>query len=374
MNSPPSDQNAWPPSDASGSCSSEDHALAGLGQLGRRHQPGQPTAHDDHIGVHRVDGDEGPGHRPRSRAAGLQQRRLRRAPARLAPLPRLDGKVVLVTGAKAGLGRAIADGLARLGATVHVAVRGDAELPFAVHQLDVSVLQDVRAFAAAWDGTAARDRPQRGRDAARADRDRRGPRARARDPRARPAPADEACCRRERSIWVSSGGMYAQKLVTDDLEYLKSEYKRRDRVRADQAHAGRARGGVGPARQARLQRPSRAGSTRPGSPIRCRCSSAHRPDPAHARAGRGHVRLARRARTSRRAASGTTARRGRSTISRLHARVGRGSPHVLGYGRGTIRGVCLSAPPDVRRQAPRSRRSRRADARGGGPQGARGAG
>jgi dehydrogenase/reductase SDR family member 12 len=28
----------------------------------------------------------------------------------------------------------------------------------------------------------------------------------------------------ERSIWVSSGGMYAQKLVTDDLEYLKGKY------------------------------------------------------------------------------------------------------------------------------------------------------
>src|SRR5690349_8303757 len=68
------------------------------------------------------------------------------------PMPRLDGKVVLVTGAKGGLGRAIADGLARAGATVHVAVRGDAALPFVVHKLDVSVLADVGAFAAAWEG------------------------------------------------------------------------------------------------------------------------------------------------------------------------------------------------------------------------------
>ena len=65
-----------------------------------------------------------------------------------APLPRLDGKVVIVTGAKAGLGRAIADGLARLGADVHVVVRGDEALPgFVVHRRDVSLLADVRAFA-----------------------------------------------------------------------------------------------------------------------------------------------------------------------------------------------------------------------------------
>ena len=35
----------------------------------------------------------------------------------------------------------------------------------------------------------------------------------------------QAAARRDRAIWVSSGGMYAQKLVADDLEYLKSDYK-----------------------------------------------------------------------------------------------------------------------------------------------------
>lgn len=74
----------------------------------------------------------------------------------------LRGKRVLVTGASSGLGRAAAEGLARLGGTVHLLVRDEAkgrrvldgllsDLPDADLHLevcDVSDLADVRRFAA----------------------------------------------------------------------------------------------------------------------------------------------------------------------------------------------------------------------------------
>ena len=70
--------------------------------------------------------------------------------------------------------------------------------------------------------------PQRRRDARGAVRDRRRPRADAGHPRARPAPADVAAAAAEDRapsvIWVSSGGMYTQKLRADDLQYRDGEY------------------------------------------------------------------------------------------------------------------------------------------------------
>lgn len=60
--------------------------------------------------------------------AGMVDRiRAPRGDVTLGPDERLDGKQVLVTGASRGLGRAIACGLARLGADVHVAVRSLAD-------------------------------------------------------------------------------------------------------------------------------------------------------------------------------------------------------------------------------------------------------
>ena len=50
-NRPPNDQNAWPPSEASGSWSTQDHPPAGVGQLGGGDQAGQAGADDDDVGV-----------------------------------------------------------------------------------------------------------------------------------------------------------------------------------------------------------------------------------------------------------------------------------------------------------------------------------
>lgn len=58
--------------------------------------------------------------------AGIRDRLLR-APPPVDPALRLDGRSVLVTGAGRGLGLAITQGLAALGADVHVAVRSRAE-------------------------------------------------------------------------------------------------------------------------------------------------------------------------------------------------------------------------------------------------------
>jgi NAD(P)-dependent dehydrogenase (short-subunit alcohol dehydrogenase family) len=139
-----------------------------------------------------------------------------------APVPRLDGKVVLVTGAKAGLGRAIAEGLVALGAGVRILVRGEApDIGAAVDTLDVSSLAAVRAYA--YDGPvhalihnagvmpSERTETAEGHELALATHVL-GPHLLTR--RLRP----------ERVIWVSSGGMYTQKLRVDDLEYRVGEY------------------------------------------------------------------------------------------------------------------------------------------------------
>jgi NAD(P)-dependent dehydrogenase (short-subunit alcohol dehydrogenase family) len=85
-------------------------------------------------------------------------------------LPRMDGKVVLITGASSGLGLAAADGFARLGATVWLAVRhrerGDdarakildhlGEADVQVELCHVSHLESVRRFAERFAGEAPR--------------------------------------------------------------------------------------------------------------------------------------------------------------------------------------------------------------------------
>ncbi|MCU1593000.1 MAG: short-chain dehydrogenase/reductase [Frankiales bacterium] len=80
--------------------------------------------------------------------------------------PRMDGKVVAITGASAGIGRAAAVGFARLGASVHLVGRDQGrteaaaaavreQVPGAAVQVDlcdVSTLASLKAFTASWTG------------------------------------------------------------------------------------------------------------------------------------------------------------------------------------------------------------------------------
>jgi dehydrogenase/reductase SDR family member 12 len=158
-------------------------------------------------------------------------------------LPRLDGQVAIVTGAKTGLGRATAKGLAELGATVRLAVRGredgervkgelEAEVPgarLAVDELDVSSLAAVRAYAAAFEGPlhvlvhnagvmpAEREETEEGHERMLA--------THVLGPHLLTKLLRPHMPRGARVIWVSSGGMYSQRLRADDLQYLRGEYK-----------------------------------------------------------------------------------------------------------------------------------------------------
>ncbi|WP_181770941.1 SDR family NAD(P)-dependent oxidoreductase [Amycolatopsis pittospori] len=153
----------------------------------------------------------------------------------------LAGKVAVVTGAKAGLGKATAIGLAKLGATVRIAVRGDGEAARAeieraapagnvvVDQCDISLISSVRDYAKELDGEVdvlvhnAGVMPSERRETAEGNEVMLathvlGPHLLTE--LLRPKFADGA-----RVIWVSSGGMYGQPLRTDDLQYRQGEYK-----------------------------------------------------------------------------------------------------------------------------------------------------
>ncbi len=155
----------------------------------------------------------------------------------------LDGKVALVTGAKTGLGRATAKGLAELGAIVRMAVRGredgervkaelEAEVPGArlvVDELDVSSLADVRAYAEAFAGPlhvlvhnagvmpAERQETAEGHERMLA--------THVLGPHLLTKLLRPALRGGGRVVWISSGGMYSQRLRADDLEYEHGEYR-----------------------------------------------------------------------------------------------------------------------------------------------------
>ena len=162
------------------------------------------------------------------------------------PRGALSGKVAIVTGAKTGLGRATAKGLAELGAKkVHMLVRGREggaqaredilrEVPGAeivVDECDVSSTASVRAYAEAFEGPLhvlihnagvmpdEREVSEDGIELTFATHVV-GPHlltALLRPALEQGAPS--------RVIWVASGGMYGQKLRIDDLQTERDTYR-----------------------------------------------------------------------------------------------------------------------------------------------------
>jgi NAD(P)-dependent dehydrogenase (short-subunit alcohol dehydrogenase family) len=160
------------------------------------------------------------------------------------PAGALDGRHVLVTGASSGLGIATAEGLARLGATVHMLVRDEAkgtgvadrlraELPGTEVRLwrcDVGDLDDVRRFAADFAVEVPRLHaivhnagvmpPSRTESA-------QGHELSMAVHVVGPVVMTEALrgpLAGGRAVLVSSGGMYGQALRADDPGYLTGDY------------------------------------------------------------------------------------------------------------------------------------------------------
>ena len=160
----------------------------------------------------------------------------------------LAGTTVLVTGANSGIGKAIAAGVAALGATVLMTVRDqargesarrdilavDPDADLAVERCDVSTLSDVRAFAA-----------DLGRRRARLDAVIHNAGVMAAQ-RTETAEGHELCLATHvlgpllltelllpllaaapdpRVVLMSSGGMYTQSLAADDVEYRTGRYR-----------------------------------------------------------------------------------------------------------------------------------------------------
>ena len=171
--------------------------------------------------------------------------------------------------------------------------------------------------------------------------------------------------------------MYAQKLKVDDLEYLKGSYKpvtayartKRMQVVLAEEWAKRLPGSVVHAvHPGWVDTPGIAD----GLPGFRKLTGRN---PAHAGAGRRHYGVARRG-AGAGGEHGPLVARPRGAPGALHAphpRVRGGPSRAVERGRSDVRGVCLHAAADVSRQASRGRRSSRADARGGGAQGAGGA-
>ena len=163
------------------------------------------------------------------------RRRLSSWPADPAP-GSLAGKDVLVTGATSGLGTATADGLAALGAQVHVVVRDPAKAAsldpaYRVWRCDIGDLDDVRRFTGELLASGVRVHALVHNAGAM-------PPERTESPQGHeltmslhvlgPVAMTEALLPSfepgARVVLVTSGGMYGQSLPYDDPEYLVGDY------------------------------------------------------------------------------------------------------------------------------------------------------
>ncbi|WP_406296146.1 SDR family NAD(P)-dependent oxidoreductase [Embleya sp. NBC_00888] len=158
----------------------------------------------------------------------------------------LKGRTVVVTGASSGIGEAAVTGLARLGATVVLAGRDEERAEAArrrvvelvpgaevsVRRCDVGSLPDVARFAKelrtehgplhalvhnAGTMPAVRTETAEGHESSLA--------VHVLGPHllSRLVAADPTSC--ARVVWMSSGGMYTQRLPVDDIEYQRGPYK-----------------------------------------------------------------------------------------------------------------------------------------------------
>jgi dehydrogenase/reductase SDR family member 12 len=154
-------------------------------------------------------------------------------------IPSLTGRTVLVTGGGAGLGKATVAALARLGATVHMVVRNrargeaataDIDGDVVVGECDVSDFASIRAYAAtapleihALIHNAGVLPPERTETA-------QGNETTFATHVLGPHLLTELLLPAlgadgdARAIFVTSGGMYSQKLATDDLQYERGDF------------------------------------------------------------------------------------------------------------------------------------------------------